>query len=117
LARLLQEEDHLTRILEAYPTGAVDELPEDVDFLLLTPGLSPDVRAAFLEAVSRNPKTAAVPVLSVSAALKVAMIDELAVSASCQSLFEELDVQIGAALTRAAASARALVVDCGEPAG
>jgi hypothetical protein len=61
-----------------------------------------------------NPKTAAVPVLSLSAALKVALVDELAVSASWQNLFDELVGQIGAALTRAAASARVLPADGGE---
>jgi hypothetical protein len=110
LARLLEREGHNTRILEAsYPTAVVDELLEGVDVLLLTPGLSPDVRGAFLEAMSSSPKTAAVPVLSLSDALKLALVDELAVSASWRDLFEELTSHIGATLERAAASTGALL--------
>lgn len=117
LARLLEREGYATRILEAsYPMRMVDELLDGVDLLLLTPGLSPDVRGAFLEAMSSSPKTAAVPVLSFSDALKLALVDELAVNVSWRSLFDELVGQIGAALERAAASTRALVADCGEPA-
>jgi hypothetical protein len=118
LARLLEREGYSTRLLEAsYPMRIVDELLDGVDLLLLTPGLSPDVRGAFLKDMSSSPKTAAVPVLSFSDALKLALVDELAVSASWRSLFEELTSQIGAALERAAASTGALLaVDGGEPA-
>jgi hypothetical protein len=64
-----------------------------------------------------TPKTAAIPVLPVSGALKLAMLDELAASASWRSLFDALVGQIGAALTSAAASARDLLVDdCGASA-
>jgi hypothetical protein len=114
LARLLQKEGYATRILEAHPIGAVDELLDGVELLLLTPGLSPEVRAAFLKTVRSNPRTAAVPALPLSAALKVALLDELSASATWRSLFEELVGQIGAALEGAVASARALLVDGGE---
>jgi hypothetical protein len=66
-----------------------------------------------------TPKTAAIPVLSLPAALKLALLDELGASASWRSLFEVLVGQIGAALQiGAAASARALLVEGrgGEPA-
>jgi len=118
LARLLEREGYSTRIIEAsYPMRMVDELLEGVDLLLLTPGLNPDVRGAFLKAVSSSPKTAAVPVLSFSDTLKLALVDELAVSASWQNLFKELTSHMGAALERAAASTGALLaVDGGEPA-
>ena len=115
LARLLEREGYATTILEARsPTGALDELPEGVDLLLLTPGLSPDKRVAFLETIRSTPKAAHIPVLSLPATLKLALLDELATSASWRSLFEELVGQIGAALEGAAASARALLVDGGE---
>jgi hypothetical protein len=116
LVRLLQKEGYATTILEAHPAMAADGLLEGVDLLLLTPSLAPGLREAFLEDMRCNPKTAHIPTLSFSATLKLALVDEQAVSASWQSLFEELTSQIGATLTRAAASARALVVDCGEPA-
>jgi hypothetical protein len=117
LARLLEREGYATTILEASPTGVVvDELFDGVDVLLLSPGLDAGLRCALVEAMKTNPTTAHVQALSFSAALKVALVDELAGSASWQSLFEELTSQIGAALEGAAASTRALVADCGEPA-
>jgi sugar/nucleoside kinase (ribokinase family) len=118
LARLLQQEGYATRLIEAHPTGLVDDEPlEGVDVVLLSPGLKESVREAFLEAMRRTQETAAIPVLPLSAALRLALLDELSASASWRSLFEELVGQIGAALTRAAASARALLVEGGgEPA-
>jgi hypothetical protein len=116
LARLLRHEGYNTRIIDAYPTGIVDELLDGVDVLLLAPGLDAGLRRALVEAMKTNPRTAHIHTLSFSEALKQALVDELAVAASWQSLFEELTGEIGSALERAAASARALVVDGGEPA-
>lgn len=115
LARLLEHEGYAPRIIEAHTTGVVDKLLEGVDLLLLTPSLSPDVRGAFLEAMRSNPKTAHVPVLPLSGALRLALLDELSTSSSPQSLFEELVGQIGSALERAAASARTLLADSESP--
>lgn len=56
------------------------------------------------------PKTAAVPVLTFSSALKLALLVELSAGAPWSGLFEELVGQVGAALARAAASAGVLVV-------
>jgi hypothetical protein len=121
LARLLREEGYATRLIEAsYPTGLVDdELLDGVDVVLLSPALDAEVHGAFLEAMRSTQETAAIPVLPLSAALKLALLDELSASASWRSLFEELVGQIGAVLARAAARARALLVEgCGggEPA-
>jgi ABC-type antimicrobial peptide transport system permease subunit len=120
LARLLREEGYATRLIVApHPTGLVDELLEGVDVVLLSPGLKDSVREAFLEAMRSTPNTAVMPVLTLPAALKLALLDELSASASWRSLFEELVGQIGAALARAATSAGALLVEgCGggEPA-
>ena len=114
LAQLLQREGYSTTILEAHPSGVVDELLDGVDVLLLAPGIDAGLCRAMVEAMRSSPKTARIPVLSFSAALKVALLDELAASNSWGSLFEELVEQIGVALERAAAGARALVVDGGE---
>jgi hypothetical protein len=116
LVRLLEREGYATRLLEAYPAGVVEELLDGADLLLLAPGLDSDVRRAFLEAMRSIPKTAALPVLPLSPTLRQALLDELSASTSWRSHFEELVGQIGAALERAAASARALVVDGGESA-
>jgi hypothetical protein len=111
LARLLHKEGYATRLLDPNTTGVADELLDGVDALLLTPGLDAEVREAFLEAMRSTPKTAAIPALSLSSALKLAMLDELSASTSWLRLFEELVGQIGVALQGAAAGARTLVVD------
>ncbi len=117
LARLLQQEGYATRLIEAHPTGFVDDEPLDgVDVLLFSPGLKDSVREAFLEAMRSTQETAAIPVLPLSAALKLALLDELSASASWRSLFEELVGQIGAALARVPDGAKALPVDDGEAA-
>ncbi len=111
LARLLEREGYAVRHLEAPPTGLIEGLLSGVDVLLLAPGLDAEVRETFLKAMRDDPKIAAIPVLPLSSALKLALLDELSASAPWRSLFEELVGQIGAALQRAAASAGALVVE------
>lgn len=114
LARLLQDAGYVTRVLEAHPAGLADGLLGGVDVVLLAPGLDAEMSGAFLGAMRSTPKTAAIPVLSLPAALKQALLDELGASASWRSLLEELVGQIAAALERAAAGTRALVTDGGE---
>ena len=114
LARLLQDAGYVTRVLEAHPAGLADGLLDGVDVLLLAPGLDAEMSGAFLGAMRSTPKTAAIPVLSLPAALKQALLDELGASASWRSLLEELVGQLAAALERAAAGTRALVTDGGE---
>ena len=111
LARLLKREGYHVRHLEAHPTGLVEDPLDGVDVLLVAPGLDDGVRETFLEAIRSTPKTAAIPVLPLSSALKLALLDELSAGISWRSLFEELMEQIGAVLPRAAASAGALVVE------
>jgi DNA-binding response OmpR family regulator len=115
LARLLEREGYHVRHLQAYPTDPMDERLEGVDVLLLVPGLKDGAREAFLVAVRSTQETAAIPVLPLSSALKLALLDELSAGASWRSLFEELTSHMGAALERAAASAEAFLVDGGEP--
>ena len=111
LARLLEREGYSVRHLGAYPTGLIEEPLDGVDILLLAPGLDAEVRETFLEAIRSSPKTAAIPVLTLSSALKLALLDELSAGVPWRGLFEELVGQIGSALKRAAASAGALVVE------
>ncbi len=116
LVRLLKDEGYDTKLLEAYPTGLIDELLHSVDVLLLSPYLDPDVRWAFLEAMSSIPDAAQkTPVLSLSVPLQMALQDELSVNVSWQSLFEGLVQEIESALAGAEASAEALPVDTGQP--
>jgi hypothetical protein len=111
LARLLAEEGYDVRHLEIDPTGPMDEPFEGVDVVLLAPGLKGGPREAFLKAMKGRQETAAIPVLPLSSALRMALLDELAVSTSWRTLFEELIGQIGDALASAATSAGALVAE------
>jgi hypothetical protein len=118
LARLLEREGYATRHLEAYPTDPMDERLDGVDVLLVVPELRDGAaREAFLEAVRSTQESAAIPVLTLPATLKLALLDELSAGASWRGLFEELVGHIRATLERAATSASALVVDGpgGEP--
>ena len=104
LARLLKEEGYDTKLLEAHPSGLIDELLDGVDVLLLSPYLDPDVRWDFLEAMRRTTEAAQrIPVLSLSVPLLMALQDELSLNVSCQSLFEGLVQEIDATLSRAKA--------------
>jgi DNA-binding response OmpR family regulator len=111
LARLLEREGYSTRHLEAYPTDPMDERLDGVDVVLVVPGLKDRAREAFLEAVRSTQETAAIPMLTLPATLKLALLDELSAGASWRPLFEELVGQIGAVLQRAAAGAGALLVE------
>jgi cellobiose-specific phosphotransferase system component IIB len=114
LARLLEREGYATTIIEAYPTGLVEELLDDVDILLVAPGLKDGVREGFLEAMRNAPKTA-IPVLPLSAALKQALLDEVSVSLCWRVLLKELVQELEYALARGAvASTEALAVDNDE---
>ncbi len=111
LARLLEREGYSVRHLEAHPTGLIEEPLDGVDVLLLSPGLKDGAREGFLEAMRSTPRTADIPVLPLSSALKLALLDELSAGSSWSGLFEELTSQIGSALQSAAASVEALVVE------
>ena len=114
LARLLEREGYATRVIGAHPTGLTEGSLDGVDVVLFAPGLSAEVRGAYLEAMRSTPKTAAIPILSLSSALKQALLDELSASLSWRSLFEELEHEIRATLE--AVSAKALGMDSAETA-
>jgi hypothetical protein len=115
LAQLLGREGYSTRHLEAsYPTGPVSELLDGVDVVLVAPSMRDSVREAFLEAIRSTPKTAAIPVLPLSGALKHALLDELSANLSWRHLFEELVKQIQDDLE--AVGAKALELDAAETA-
>ncbi len=111
LSRLLEREGYSVRHLEASPTGPTNGLLDGVDVVLLSPGLKDGAREAFLEAMRSTQETAAIPVLPLSSALKLALLDELSAGSSWGGLFEELTSQIGAVIASAAASAGALVAE------
>ncbi len=112
LSRLLEREGYSVRHLQAYPTDPMDQRLDGVDVLLVVPGLKDGAREALLEAVRSTQESAAIPVLPLSSALKLALLDELSAGTSWSGLFEELTSQIGDALKRATESAGTFVAEC-----
>ena len=68
---LLEGSGYNTRLLEAYPTGVVDELLEGADLLLLTPRVDEGVREGFLGAMGKStPQKAEMPVIALTTAVE-----------------------------------------------
>jgi hypothetical protein len=71
LSVLLEGTGYDTKLLDAYPTGVVDELLEGAHFLILTPRVDQGVREAFLGAMAKStPQKADMPVIAVHTALE-----------------------------------------------
>jgi hypothetical protein len=68
---LLEGCGYQTTLLDAYPTGIVDELLEGAHLLLLTPRVDEGVREAFLGAMGKStPQKADMPVIALHTALE-----------------------------------------------
>jgi len=68
---LLESSGYETTLLDAYPTGIVDELLEGAHLLLLTPRVDQGVREAFLGAMGKRvPQKADMPVIVLHTALE-----------------------------------------------
>ena len=64
---LLEGSGYETTLLDAYPTGVVDELLEGAHLLILTPRVDEGVREAFLGAMGKStPQNAHMPVIALS---------------------------------------------------
>jgi hypothetical protein len=71
LCVLLEGSGYETTLLDAYPTGVVDELLEGAHLLLLTPRVDQGVREAFLGAMGKSkPQKADMPVIALHTALE-----------------------------------------------
>jgi hypothetical protein len=71
LCVLLEGSGYQITLLDAYPTGVVDELLEGADLLLLTPRVDEGVREAFLGAMGKStPQKADMPVIALHTALE-----------------------------------------------
>jgi hypothetical protein len=69
LCALLEGSGYQTTLLDAYPTGVVDELLEGAHLLLLTPRVDEGVREAFLGAMGKStPQKASMPVIALTTA-------------------------------------------------
>jgi hypothetical protein len=67
LCVLLEGSGYRTTLLDAYPTGVVDELLEGAHLLILTPRVDQGVREAFLGAMGKSaPQKAEMPVIALS---------------------------------------------------
>jgi hypothetical protein len=68
---LLEGSGYQITLLDAYPTGVVDELLEGADLLLLTPRVDEGVREAFLGAMGKStPQKADMPVIALTTAIE-----------------------------------------------
>jgi hypothetical protein len=71
LSVLLEGSGYDTKLLDAYPTGVVDELLEGAHLLILTPRVDRGVREAFLGAMGKRvPQRASMPVIALHTALE-----------------------------------------------
>src|SRR5215217_8256112 len=71
LSVLLEGSGYETTLLDAYPTGIVDELLKGAHLLILTPRVDQGVRAAFLGAMGKStPRMAEMPVIALHTALE-----------------------------------------------
>ena len=71
LSVLLEGSGYKTTLLDAYPTGVVDELLEGANLLLITPRVDKGVREAFLGGMGKNtPQKAHLPVIALHTALE-----------------------------------------------
>jgi hypothetical protein len=65
LSVLLEGSGYQTTLLDAYPTGVVDELLEGADLLILTPRVDQSVREAFVGAMGKStPQVGDMPVIA-----------------------------------------------------
>jgi hypothetical protein len=68
---LLEGSGYQITLLDAYPTGIVDELLEGAHLLILTPRVDQGVREAFLGAMGKRvPRMAEMPVIALHTALE-----------------------------------------------
>jgi hypothetical protein len=71
LSVLLEGHGYKTTLLDAYPTGVVDELLEGAHLLILTPRVDQGVREAFVGAMGKStPQKADMPVIALHTALE-----------------------------------------------
>jgi hypothetical protein len=77
LSVLLEGSGYETTLLDAYPTGIVDELLEGEHLLILTPRVDQGVREAFLGAMGKStPQKAEMPVIALYTALEEELPEE-----------------------------------------
>ncbi len=97
LSVLLEGSGYQTTLLDAYPTGIVDELLEGAHLLILTPRVDQGVREAFVGAMGKRvPQKAEMPVIARHTALEENLPGVISVPWPCET--KDLVDQIEAAL-------------------
>ena len=77
LSVLLEGSGYETTLLDAYPTGVVDELLEGAHLLILTPRVDEGVREAFLGAIGKStPQMADIPMIVLCTATDKAPLEK-----------------------------------------
>jgi hypothetical protein len=111
LCALLEGSGYQTTLLDAYPTGVVDELLEDAHLLLLTPRVDEGVRETFVGAMGKNtPQKGGMPVIVLTTDTEEALPEEegvISVPRPCET--KDLVERIEAALLDAQAATTAEV--------
>ena len=106
LSVLLEGSGYETTLLDAYPTGVVDELLEGAHLLILTPRVDEGVREAFLGAMGKStPQKADMPVIALHTATEEELPEKegvISVPWPCET--KDLVQRIEAALLDAPAS-------------
>jgi hypothetical protein len=96
---LLEGCGYETTLLDAYPTGVVDELLEGADLLLLTPRVDQGVREAFLGAMGKStPQKGDIPVIVLCTATEEAPLEKGVISVPWPTETKVLVERIEAAL-------------------
>jgi hypothetical protein len=81
ISLLLEGSGYNTILLDAYPTGVVDELLEGAHLLLLTPRVDQGVRKAFVGAMGKStPQRASMPVIALTTATDKAPLEKGVIS-------------------------------------
>jgi len=74
---LLEGSGYETTLLDAYPTGIVDDLLEGAHLLILTPRVDEGVREAFLGAMGKStPQREGIPVIALSTSEEGGLLEE-----------------------------------------
>jgi hypothetical protein len=105
LSVLLEGSGYKTTLLDAYPTGIVDELLESAHLLLLPPRVDEGVRETFLGAMGKStPQKADIPVIVLCTDTDKARLEKGVISVPWPCETKVLVERIEAALSVPAAS-------------
>lgn len=115
LTLLLRGTGYEMRVLDAPPTGLAEDLLEEVDLLLISPGLDDGRREESLAALRGARRRMRVPVLELSTAVKEGLLDDEVGMVPWPINLDGLAREIEIALEAVVHDARVAVGGEGEP--